>query len=84
MISRDIYGGVPVTDLLIRDVPDHVVAAIDANAKRLGISRSEYMRRQLAHAATGSREPVNSEDLRIFAETFSDLADPEVMGRAWQ
>ena len=38
---------VSVPDILIRDLPDHVVAAIDANAQRLGLSRNEYLRRQL-------------------------------------
>lgn len=32
---------VPMRDVLIRDLPDHVVAAIDANAQRLGLSRNE-------------------------------------------
>ncbi len=29
-----------MTDILIRDVPDEVLAAIDAKAKRVGLSRS--------------------------------------------
>lgn len=73
-----------MTDLLIRDVPDHIVAAIDAKAKRLGLSRTAYVRRQLTQAATSSAEPVSPEHLRRFAEAFADLADPEVMARAWQ
>src|SRR5664280_772898 len=32
----------------LRDVPDHVVAGIDARSSRLGLSRSEYLRRRLA------------------------------------
>ncbi len=73
-----------MTDVLIRDVPEEVVAAIDAVARRLGISRSEYLRRRLAsEAATGSGS-VNVEDFSRFADTFRDLADPEVMRRAWQ
>ena len=39
-----------MTDLLIRDVPDHITAAIDAKAKRLGLSRTAYVRRQLTQA----------------------------------
>ncbi len=73
-----------MTDLLIRDVPDHVVAAIDARAKRLGISRTEYVRRQLTQTATGSAEPVSPEHLRLFSEAFADLGDPEVMAGAWR
>ena len=37
-----------MTDVLIRDVPEEVIAAIDAHAARLGVSRSEYVRRRLA------------------------------------
>ena len=47
-----------MTDLLVRDVPDHVVAAIDAKAKRLGLSRTEYLRRQITRAATGATGAV--------------------------
>ena len=32
-------------DILIRDLPDDLVAAIDANARRAGLSRTEYIRR---------------------------------------
>jgi hypothetical protein len=72
-----------MTDLLIRDVPEQVLVAIDANAKRLGLSRSEYLRRQLAAAATSGRH-VSADDLAEFAETFSDLGDAEVMRKAWE
>ena len=46
-----------MTDILIRDVPDEVIAAVDARAGRLGLSRSEYVRRRLAQdaAAAGPR-----------------------------
>jgi Ribbon-helix-helix protein, copG family len=37
-----------MTDVLIRDVSDDVIAALDAHAGRLGLSRSEYVRRRLA------------------------------------
>ncbi len=73
-----------MTDVLIRDVPDDVVSAIDAQAKRLGLSRTEYLRRQMQRVASTSDEPVTVESLRQFAETFADLADPEVMGGAWE
>ena len=73
-----------MTDLLVRDVPDHVIAAIDARANRLGISRAEYVRRQLAQAATTSDEEVDASDLRQFAQSFADLGDPTIMGQAWR
>jgi len=73
-----------MTDVLIRDVPDDVVSAIEAKAKRLGLSRTEYLRRQMLRVAATSDEPVSVESLHEFARTFADLADPEVMRRAWQ
>ncbi len=73
-----------MTDVLIRDVPDDVVSAIDAQAKRLGLSRTEYLRRQMLRVASTSDEPVTVESLRQFAQSFADLADPEVMRGAWE
>jgi hypothetical protein len=73
-----------VTDMLIRDVPDDVIAAIDAQAGRLGLSRSEYVRRRLAQDAVASGAAVSVDDLSRFAEVFGDLADPEVMSKAWR
>jgi hypothetical protein len=71
-----------LTDVLIRDVPDDVIAALDAHAERLGLSRSEYVRRRLAQDAV-SGAPVSVQDLARFTEVFGDLADPDVMSRAW-
>lgn len=71
-------------DLLIRDVPDDVVAALDARAKRLGVSRTEYLRREMVRAASTSNEAVTVETLRQFSETFADLGDPDVMRGAWE
>jgi hypothetical protein len=75
---------VGVTDVLIRDVPDDVIAAVDAHAGRLGLSRSEYVRRRLAQDAAAQAAPVTEGDLARFAERFGDLADEGVMSRAWQ
>ena len=74
---------VGMTDMLIRDVSDEVIAVIDANAARLGISRSEYVRRRLAQDAAGASK-VSVTDLQRFAEDFGDLADPDVMAQAWR
>jgi hypothetical protein len=72
-----------MTDVLIRDVPDDIVAAIDLNASQLGISRSEYLRRALAQAA---HKPgvVTVDDLTRFGNTFADLANDEIMREAWR
>jgi hypothetical protein len=73
-----------VTDVLIRDIPDDVLAAVDARAARLGLSRSEYVRRRLAQDAADAELAVNVEDLRRVSETFTDLGDESVMSRAWE
>ncbi|HEX3955322.1 MAG TPA: ribbon-helix-helix protein, CopG family [Trebonia sp.] len=73
-----------MTDMLIRDVPDEVIAAVDAHASRLGLSRSEYVRRRLAQEAAATESPVTVTDLAGFASTFGDLSDPDVMSQAWR
>lgn len=70
-----------MADLLIRDIPDHVLAAIDARAKKLGLSRSEYLRRQLSAEVAPAK--VKVEDLQRLATVFGDLDDPGVMREAW-
>ena len=72
-----------MADVLIRDVPDDVLAAIDVDAGRLGLSRSEYLRRALARSV---RRPgrVTVDDLAWFSEAFADLGDEDVMSRALQ
>lgn len=73
-----------VADVLIRDVPDAVLAEVDAHAARLGLSRVEYIRRRLAADASALRAHVSAQDLRRFADTFADLADRELMDTAWR
>ena len=73
-----------MADLFIRDVPDDVIAAIDANAKRLGLSRTEHVRRILLAERQRTGGKVTVEDLRWFSETFRDLADDDVMRHAWE
>jgi hypothetical protein len=75
---------VPMPDMLIRDVPEEVVAAVDARARRLGLSRSEYVRRRLAQDAAATGAAVSEHDLAWFDELFSDLGDPTVMSQAWR
>lgn len=83
MISFDIVEVNVMPDVLIRDVPEDVLAAIDAHAARLGLSRNEFVRRQLRQVAQRSASSVTAGDLQRFASTFSDLADPDVMAQAW-
>lgn len=68
-------------DILIRDVPDDVVAALDANAKSAGQTRAEYLRRLLADQQGPA---LTREQLTRFSERTADLADPDVMSSAWR
>jgi D-serine deaminase-like pyridoxal phosphate-dependent protein len=71
-----------MSDLLIRDVPEEVLASIDARASRLGLSRTEYLRRRLAQEARDEPE-ISVQALRAFGETYGDLGDESVMAGAW-
>ncbi|MEV4261125.1 ribbon-helix-helix protein, CopG family [Kribbella sp. NPDC049584] len=72
-----------MSDVLIRDVPDEVLAVIDHRAADLGLSRSEYLRRQLSQEAARSEVAVTLADLQRLSELARDLEDPEVMAQAW-
>lgn len=73
-----------MADVLIRDIPESVLAGVDAHAARLGISRVEYIRRRLAADVATSSAHVSTQDLRSFADRFADLADQAVMDAAWR
>lgn len=73
-----------MTDVIVRDVPDDVVAALEARASRLGLSRSEFLRRRLAQEAVAHAASVTMDDLASFADSFSDLGDQVVMRGAWE
>lgn len=71
-----------MSDILIRDVPEATVMEIDRRASDQGISRNEYLRRWLDQGIRPARK-VTADDLRRFSRLARDLADPEVMRRAW-
>ena len=73
-----------MSDILIRDVPDDVLAAIDTKAHRAGLSRTEYLRRTLARERSDTLLDVTTDDLATFADTFADLGDDTVMDGAWR
>jgi hypothetical protein len=73
-----------MSDVLIRDLPESVVAALDAHAARLKLSRSEYVRRRLTQEAQRLDYPVTAQDLERFSEVFSDLGDDDLMDQAWE
>jgi hypothetical protein len=72
-----------MTDILIRDVPDDVLAAIDAKAKRVGLSRTEYLRRALERERVQDSGALGVDQLERAASLAADLDDPDVMSGAW-
>ena len=72
-----------VTDILIRGVPDETLSAIDGKAKRLGLSRTAYLRRTLERERVESQAPVSLDGLERFAALAADLDDSGVMSEAW-
>lgn len=64
-------------DVLIRDVPDDVLRAIDADAKRQGLSRSEYLRHSIERTARTPEASVTVPDLEAFSEACADPEDPK-------
>jgi hypothetical protein len=68
-------------DIRIRDMPDEVVASLDAKAKNGGLTRAEYLRRLLADQQESA---LTREQLDRFATRTADLSNPEVMAAAWR
>ena len=73
-----------MADLLVRNVDEAVVRRIDAAAERQGLSRNEFLRREVGRVAEGAGRPVTHADLRRMADVFADAEDPEVMDHAWR
>lgn len=75
---------VAMPDVLIRDVPEEVVAAVDERAARFGLSRTEYLRRRLAEESSPRpRRTTTEQDLDRIQTVFADVSHPEVMRGAW-
>ena len=72
-----------MADVLIRGLSDEVLSALDAQAARLGLSRNELIKRELGQLRQRQGGVVEPSHLRRFAETFSDLADGDLIGQAW-
>lgn len=70
-------------DVIIRDLPTDVVIALDESAKKLGVSRNEYVRRELSAIAKRRQSDITAADWERFAELAADLGDPDVMAGAW-
>lgn len=72
-----------MTDVLIRNVPEDQLARLDAHAAQLGLSRGEYLRRQIAQDAARGTGAVTVDDLARAADLNKDLLDEQVMQDAW-
>lgn len=70
-------------DVLIRDLTAEDLRLLDEQAKRLGLSRGEHLRRRLQAEARRSQPLTTQRDLTRFAELAADLGDDSVMGSAW-
>jgi hypothetical protein len=69
-------------NILVRDLTEEELERLDARARILGLSRSEYVRRRLRQDP-GVRA-ITRADLERFAEAHADLAEESVMARAWR
>lgn len=83
VISSDITEVVPMPDVLIRNFPADDLELLDEQARRVGLSRTEYLRRQLQREARRTESRVTAGDLDAFSGLLPDLADTDVMGEAW-
>ena len=72
-----------MSEILIRDIPDDVLAALAQLAAKMGLSRTEYIRRRLIQDARAARISVTPDDWSRFTDTYRDLGDPTVMDRVW-
>ena len=70
-------------DLLIRDFPAEDLELLDDQARKLGLSRAEFLRRHLHEAARRTAVSVTHEDLAALGGLVLDLDDPSAMGQAW-
>ena len=71
-----------MSDILIRDVPEHTVAEIDRRASESGMSRNEYLRHWLDREVR-PQVTVTVDDLDRLSRLAGDVTDPDVMRQAW-
>jgi hypothetical protein len=65
-------------------MPEEDLARSDGAAERLGLSRSEYLRRLIAGQPDVPVRKLVLADLDRFARGTADLGDPEAMRGAWE
>lgn len=74
-----------MADVLIRNIDDDDLKAIDSLAASQGISRNELLRRETREIARrqAAEGVVTVDDLRRSLALTTDLLDDEVMRGAW-
>ena len=73
-----------MSDVVIRDIPDDVLVVLDQLAARMGLSRTEFIRRRLIQDARAAQMSVTPEDWNRFTDLYRDLSDSAVMDHAWK
>lgn len=71
-----------MADILIRNIDDEVITRIDIDARRLGLSRSEYLRQGLVDLAYPQGRTTIS-DIQRFSNLAQEILDDDVMNKAW-
>ena len=70
-------------DVLIRNVPSQDVVALDEQARAAGLSREDFLRRQLLQQAQRTASPVAPADFTKLKQVIVDLDESDVMEDAW-
>jgi len=71
-------------DLQICNVAHGDIKTIDALAARMGISRTELLRREVHKLARRGTEPMSRSDLDSSVALFVDVLDENLMEKAWR
>ena len=72
-----------MADILIRNVPADQLKKLEDHAALLGLSRADYVRRQLLQEAQRVTAHVSVADLGALSNLVGDLLDDAVMRDAW-
>ena len=72
-----------MTDVLVSNLSDEVIAKIDENTQRLGLTRSEYLQHEISRKTLHRDRKLTPDDVRRFSALIQDLKDPEVLRKAW-
>ena len=74
-----------MTDILVRGLNPDVLAKIDDEASRRGLSRNQFLIEFIQRPYVEEDRPrVTVADFERLARVAADLADPEIMAEAWR